>query len=271
MMRGKVVLSNNGFKEVADALERQRKPKRAAISIGFVIFMAVLAVVCVGLGVWQINRLGEKEAMIAQVEERLSLDPVTLPPVAEWSAFDDAAYNFRPVKLEGNFVPGNTVMVFTSLANTKGTYEGAGYWVMSPFALAEGGTVIVNRGFIPQGAKSSFDGGAGEGASLADRTITGIARVSEKPNSFTPGPDIAGRVEYVRDLSRLEDMMDSSLEPFAKIYVDQSAGVVGELPQGGETVVSFPNRHLEYAWTWFSLAAVTIVMTLIWLFRQRRG
>jgi surfeit locus 1 family protein len=27
------------------------------------------------------------------------------------------------------------------------------------------------------------------------------------------------------------------------------------LPQGGETVVDFPNNHLQYAITWFGLAA----------------
>jgi surfeit locus 1 family protein len=29
----------------------------------------------------------------------------------------------------------------------------------------------------------------------------------------------------------------------------------GGLPQGGETVVDFPNNHLGYAITWFGLAA----------------
>lgn len=230
--------------------------------------MALLAVLFACLGAWQLARLEQKETMIAQVEARAAQAPVPLPPAAEWGAFDPETYNFRPVELTGSFVPANTVLVFTSLANARGVHQGAGYWVMVPFALRTGGTVIVNRGFIPQDAKPLFDSAVPETGTV---TLRGIARVSEEPNSFTPGPDIANRVEYVRSLPRLAGMMDPGLAPFAGVYVDLEAGAEGDLPQGGETVMSFPNRHLEYAWTWFSLSALVVLMTFLWYLRQRRG
>ena len=51
---------------------------------------------------------------------------------------------------------------------------------------------------------------------------------------------------------------------------DLPAGAPGELPQGGETQVTFSNRHLEYAGTWFIFAIITPVMLGFWLWRQTR-
>ena len=271
MMQGKAALTEDNFAQVANELKARRKPAAAPISWPFVTFMIILALVCTGLGAWQMQRLGEKQALIASVQERVSLDAVALPPLDEWVALDPDVYDFRPVKLTGEFVPGNTVLVFTSLSNPKGAREGAGYWVMTPFALEEGGTIIVNRGFVPQATKSLFDESEDAIALPQGKIrVTGLARVSEKVNTFTPGPVLAERVEYVRSIERMSAMMDDKLAPFAAFYVDQAASGPDVLPQGGETKLSFPNRHLEYAITWFALAAVTLLMTLGWLWRQRR-
>lgn len=269
-IRGRLALTDDNFKSVADELEAQRKQPRAAISWFFVLFMAVLALVCLWLGFWQLDRLDQKRALIASVEDRISLDPVELPPAGEWVGFDPEAFDFRPVELNGSFIA-DTVLVFTSLSDANGPQGGAGYWVMTPFALEGGGTVIVNRGFIPQGAKNLFGGQNPASQPPAEPTnITGIARVSEQANAFTPGPDDAARIDYVRAIDRMSAMMDPALAPFAPLYVNQDAATPDTLPQGGETVISFPNRHFEYAMTWFAFAGVTFIMTLFWLWLQRR-
>ena len=47
-------------------------------------------------------------------------------------------------------------------------------------------------------------------------------------------------------------------------------GLEGSLPQGGETVVEFPNNHLGYAITWFGFAVLTPVLLAFWIGRQLR-
>ena len=44
----------------------------------------------------------------------------------------------------------------------------------------------------------------------------------------------------------------------------------GTLPQGGETVVEFPNNHLGYAITWFGFALIAPILLVFWLRRTRR-
>ena len=59
---------------------------------------------------------------------------------------------------------------------------------------------------------------------------------------------------------------------FVGFFVDADATAnAGGLPQGGITILEQPNNHLQYAGTWFGLAAVLLVVTFIYIFRQRRS
>lgn len=269
MTQGKVVLTEQ-YTELVEDLKDFRKPDRPRLSWLFVVFMLALTVLCLGLGYWQVQRLEQKLALIASVEERASLPPVALPLVDEWPAFDPVVFDFRPVTIKGRFVHANTAYVFTSLSNANGSYSGPGYWVMTAFELETGGIAIVNRGFVPQDSREAIAAISEEVGDEAAIIINGIARKSARANNFTPGSDLIKKIEYVRSLDRLIEIMDLSDRRVVPVYVDQVAGAPGVLPQGGETTMVFPNRHVEYAMTWFSLAAVAFVMTLYWMWRQTK-
>jgi surfeit locus 1 family protein len=236
--------------------------------LSFVALMLALTALFVTLGLWQLERLGEKEIQIAAVAERFSQPPAALPPQSEWASLDPAQFDFRPVTFSGQFVPDRSVMVFTSLGDAKGTYNGAGYWVMTPFALQGGGTVFVNRGFIPQDRAADFAEDVGVSAHML--TLSGVARQPEQANDFTPAPDTANGIDWVRHPQRLAQTVGLA-GPVLAVYVDLPSSGEGVLPQGGETVIAFPNKHLEYAGTWFCFALVTPVMLVYWIFRQRRA
>lgn len=273
MMPKRVALtdSEQNFADVAKALKNAGKPKPSKPSLWFVGFMLALMVLCISLGIWQIKRLDEKQALIARVEERISSAAFPLPPVAEWAAFDAEIYDFRPVQLVGTYVPEETVLVFTNLANPNGARSGVGYWVVTPLQRTEGGTVFVNRGFVPEASKDLFSVADLTIAPRGVQTITGIARISENQNSFTPGPDTENRIEYVRSIPRLSALVSEDLAPVAPIYVNADATAPDAMPQGGETKIVFPNRHTEYAITWFSFAAIIVIMTGFWLWRRSRS
>ncbi len=244
--------------------ERRVSP---AMTWTFAILMLALAATCAWLGSWQMQRLAEKEALITAVDSRLDATPVPVPPADQWDSLDLEALNFQPVSLTGAFRYNQTVTVFTSLANARGPASGPGYWVVTPFVLADGGTIFVNRGFVPQDfQEAAVTDGQGDDSQV---TISGLLRPAEAAGMMTPGPNTSDRIEWVRDPQRLAAMVDPALAPFAPFYVDLPAGPAGELPQGGETVVEFPNNHLGYAYTWYGFAIVAVVMLGFWLWRER--
>tara|TARA_R100000365_G_scaffold2883_1_gene8972 strand:+ start:518 stop:1339 length:822 start_codon:yes stop_codon:yes gene_type:complete len=236
--------------------------------ISFVVLMAGLTALFIALGTWQVERLAEKEALIAAVEARFDLEPQPFPAPGDWDALDPEALDYARFELTGTFDNTETVLVFTNLPDPAGPYGGVGYWVMAPFSLEQGGIVWVNRGFIPDAAAADFaDGGdAPEG----QVTLEAIARRPEQANSFTPDPDFGERREWVRNPERLSAFLDDAAGPIAPVTLDRIAREPGELPQGGETQITFPNRHLEYAGTWYLFAAITPIMLGFWLWRQRR-
>ena len=101
------------------------------------------------------------------------------------------------------------------------------------------------------------------------QTLTGLALKPEAAGAFTPGPDTANRIEWVRDPVRLAAMAGIG-DPVFGLTVDAPAGEAGALPQGGETVIEFPNNHLGYALTWFGFALITPALLAFWVFRQLR-
>lgn len=233
----------------------------------FTGFMLALMALFVGLGVWQVERLGEKERLIANVAARFEAPPMALPPSSEWSGLDAEALDYRPVSVTGTYLPEATVLVFTSLAAPRGQYSGPGYWVMTPLRAVDGGTLFVNRGFVPQASGPAFaTGGPGEEGLIS---LSGIARKSEAVGGFTPEPDLARRIDWVRNTDRLAMLAGRLDPPIAPIFLDLPAGPAGALPQGGETVLDFPNNHLGYVITWFGFAALVPPLLWFWMRRQR--
>ena len=244
-----------------------RSPGRL-LTAAFVVLMLALAALFALLGTWQLERLGDKEALLAAVATRSSAAPVPFPPAQSWPQLDPAAEEYRPVRLAGRYRPEATVLVFTGLSDPQGSFGGPGYWVMTPFRLEEGGTVFVNRGFVPEDRAAEF--ADGQGAAAGPQVLEGIMRRSETVGSFTPAATSGSRREWLRNVERLAAQVDPGLAPVAPLFVDLPAGAANSLPQGGETVMTFSNRHLEYAVTWFGFALITPVMLVAWLWRQRR-
>lgn len=245
-------------------------PPRARLGFGFwsfIVLMLALTALFVALGVWQVNRLAWKEGLIAEVTARLNQPPYDLPPVAEWPSTDLDIFEFHPVATSGQYVPDKTILVFTSLSDPRGKLGGPGDWVITPFAVDGGGTVFVNRGFVPQSQVQAFVGP--ETVPRGHVSISGIAVAAEQAGAFTPGPDIAKRTEWVRDPARLATLAGVS-GPVLGFTIDLPAGAAGALPQGGETVVDFPNNHLGYALTWFGFAILTPCLLGFWVWRQLR-
>jgi surfeit locus 1 family protein len=100
-------------------------------------------------------------------------------------------------------------------------------------------------------------------------TATGVWRTPDAPNAFTPAPDRAHRIWYARDLA---DMAKADgIKLLAPVVVEADATPnPGGLPKGGQTVVNFPNNHLQYAITWFGLAAALAGVFVAYQIQQVR-
>lgn len=239
---------------------------RRLVPVGLAALIAVALLI--GLGSWQLSRLSWKETLVARVSERMAADPVPAPAKVDWPALDLGAWSYRRVSLRGVFDHAREARVYVNLSDHKGRFGGPGYFVLTPLALEGGaGTVLINRGFTPEGAKDPGVRSAGQ--ILGDVTVVGPLREPEARNAFTPSDEPAKRLFFARDPKAIAAGLD--IADAAPFTVDADATPnPGGLPQGGETRVSFPNRHLEYALTWYGLAGALIAVFAAFAWRTTR-
>ncbi|MGJ3629082.1 SURF1 family protein [Sphingomonas sp. MMS24-JH45] len=205
-------------------------------------------VVLIGLGLWQVERLQGKRALIAQVGARLAAPAVAAPrrTVGPRSA---RTTPIPACQVTGRWRgPDTLVQAVTDL--------GGGFWVMTPFTTREGWTLLVNRGFVPAGARAQPPAG---------NRVAGLLRTTEPGGAFLRDNDPAAGRWYSRDVAAIAAAR--GVGRTASYFVDADTGATGGWPRGGMTVVRFANNHLVYALTWFALAG--LVGFLVWRVQRR--
>jgi surfeit locus 1 family protein len=232
-------------------MNRAALRRLVAPAIATVIVCAIL----IGLGVWQVERLAWKENLIAQVTARMTAKPVAAPGPIVWPGLDVSAVEYQPVTVNGRFRNDREVHVIYSLTAPKGPVGGVGYEVMTPFVTDEGWTVYVNRGFVPAAKRDPAT--RAEGQIEGETTVTGLIRRPADRSWFMPGDNAAKNEWFSRDPLRWAAAYGEPVMSLAPYIVDATfdPALPGGIPQGGETIVDFPNSHLGYAITWFGLAA----------------
>jgi surfeit locus 1 family protein len=225
--------------------------------------------VLIALGVWQIERKAWKEALIATIAERLSAPPAALPQRADWPRLDAEADEFLRVTVTAEFENDKEGLVYTGGSTLREATGGPGYWVITPARLpagAGGGYVMVNRGFVPEGRQNPATRAAGEVADPVE--FIGVLRWPEAPGLFTPNADAAHNLWFSRDSAAIAAAKGIDAAPF---YVElESPDPPGGLPRAGRLQPNLPNNHLQYALTWFGLAAVLTGVYTAWLFGSWR-
>lgn len=217
--------------------------------------------ILISLGTWQLNRKTEKEALIATIKARQKGLPRELEGVLRSSTVEDADYQL--VSVTGHFLADKARFYYAPQPRL-----GPGYDVYQPLVYAPGKAVWVDRGYIPERVRQSPEiWQAPEG----EVTLTGNLRRPAKPGAFTPENNLLENIWYWRDLDGMHRSAfeeGSNVEP-APLFlvaeaekspsgVDESQGEGGSWPRAGVSKIVIFNRHLEYALTWYGLAATLL-------------
>ncbi len=247
---------------VADS---DRAPARKRRVPWMLLTSATIAfVILLGLGTWQVQRLFWKEALLATIAERVSAPPAPLADI-EARAARGEDIDYWPVELRGTFVNAGERHFFA-------TYDGqSGFYVYAPLRLADGRAIFVNRGFVPYDQKElpKRPGSVIEG----ETAVRGLTRnrLPAKPSMIVPDNDLSRNIFYWKDLDAMARTAGlpagMAVLPF---FVDADATPnPGGLPIGGVTIVDLPNSHLQYAVTWYGLAAALVGVLGVWMAGRR--
>ena len=217
-------------------------------------------VILLALTLWQVNRYSWKTDLIDQINSQLSAAPVALPA----GEIDPEEWHYRRVSLTGEFDHEQEIHLFAHTEKGR-----SGFQIITPFKRSdEGDIILVNRGWVPESNKEA--GTRLEGQIAGEVTVTGVARKPwGKSWSFLPGSNAEDNVWLYGELDEMADHLNIKVAP---VFVELDATEVpGDLPRGGQTRVSLPNNHIQYAFTWLGLAGALIVIYVLYGLKRGRS
>jgi len=225
------------------------------------LFTIPVVLICIALGIWQLQRLQWKRGLIAERATAVAATPLHPPQTLA----EGRALEFHPVDDDGVFL--NDKEIYLSAI---GPHGGAGFHVLSPLREADGRIVFVNRGFVPADKKDPSTRTAAQ--FTGTEHLRGLLRLApeKKPGWFIPDnrPDV--NYWFWIDLPAMAAADQLATADVAPFYIDADATPnPGGWPQGGTTLLDLPNDHLQYAITWFSLAAAMVAVYVAYHWRER--
>src|SRR5882724_8431178 len=222
-------------------------PFRRALVVLFatLVGMAVTA----RLGVWQLSRAAQKEALQSALDTRAGLPELDLAALAHDSA-TAATQHYRQVRLRGEWVAQATVFLDNRQMNGR-----PGFFVVTPLKLAGSpDAVLVQRGWAPR--------------DMADRTrlpvlpvqagpIEVVGQIAEPPGRlFDFAGGASGVIRQNLDLTDLARESGLTLRPLSVLQADSSATSGDGLLRQWSRPVSDVQRNYGYAFQWFAMCSL---------------
>lgn len=213
------------------------------------------------LGVWQLDRLGERRENNRILAAALAASPIDLVQ-AELPA-DLSTIKDRQVIVSGEYDFENQLVL--KVQNWEGR---AGVDLITPLVFRNGETaVLVDRGWIPDAEHNL------EGEAQYDRegpvTVEGYAALSQALSGReTTIPDEPQSEWYRVDIAAIQAQMPYDLLP---IYVLEAPGDVPELPFRREQEIDLSEGpHLGYALQWFTFSLGLGIAYIVYVYRDMK-
>lgn len=215
------------------------RPIPFIMSVGSVILLF-------GLGIWQLDRLSWKNALIANIEHANETAPLqTLPE-------DLAAHRFYRVQLSGEYLAEPEFHLAARYFQSK-----LGYSLLNPFKLDDGRIVMVSRGWIPAEHKETTPK-----APAGPQTILAQIRTSDERNHFTPENQPAKNVWFGRDALQMGAHAKLDVLPITLDIIGEQDRM--QLPVPSDGSIKPRNDHLGYAVTWFGIGFAALIISLLY-------
>ena len=230
-------------------------PGSNARRLSVVVLAVVVVATCVGLGLWQLRRLDERRALNATILARRSAAPISIH-----DASSGAGEPYRRAAARGTYDVEREVLLYGRSLDGE-----TGHQVVTPLVLADGGAILVVRGWVPFAIQTAPVRGAAPPADEVD--VMGSLVPDEGDGSTTP--DIDGVIR-VLDVAGIASTLPYEVFPLPLRLIGQAPPQPGSLPTPAPPPELSEGPHLSYAIQWFAFAGVAVAGATILLRRDRR-
>lgn len=242
---------------------RAARPAGRGFPVGLTVATAVAFAILVGLGVWQLQRLKWKEALLANIAAAEAAPARPIEPVLDALA-NGHKVDFTRVRVTCRGLAHAPAVELYALRNAEiGARLISSCFVTSALYRS----ILVDRGFIPDTVTAR---------PLVDPTdageveITGVLREPERGNFMTPANTPTRW--FLHDAKAMGKSLKAD-PPVAPVFLmaETSSNPDFKALEAAPFPIDIPNRHLEYALTWFGLAGALAGVYGAAVFKRMRG
>lgn len=207
-------------------------------------------------GFWQLDRLDQRRTDNESIEQRSAQPAVSLDELLTPGIDIDLIAN-RPVVVTGTYLA-DQVVLFNRSQN-----GGAVDNVLTPLALDDGRTLLVNRGAIPVGATPPAP-------PAVEVRVLGRVRPSEvrsRGGLTDPDQEVVAEIRRV-DIDKIAPQLPGEVVPIYIELINAQPEVAATDPEPLIAPVLSEGNHLSYAVQWFIFA---VCVAAGWVLAVRRS
>jgi surfeit locus 1 family protein len=219
---------------------------------GAVVLVAALATAAgtARLGLWQLDRAAEKQALHDARQRQRALPPLSAAELAR-RPDEVPAQLHRSVDLQGTWLAAHTVYLENRQMNGR-----PGFFAVTPLRLGDGSAVLVERGWVPR--------------DLLDRTRVAApappAGAVQVQGRIAPGPGrlyefagaASGPIRQNLDIAAFARETGLPLRPLSVVQEDGTVPAADGLLRQWSAPAAGVQKHYGYAFQWFALSALII-------------
>jgi surfeit locus 1 family protein len=233
--------------------------RRFRPSLSPTLGLLLLVAVTVALGNWQRQRAHDKQSLRDQYEAASRAPPLTLD-AGKAVATDPARFRFRAVRAQGTYDAAHQLLIDNRIHAGR-----AGFDVVAPLKLEGADYVLVDRGWVAQGASRA----ALPQVPPPAGTVVVEGRINLPPARYLElGADSnAGPIRENLDISRIAASVGLPLLPFiVEQTQDSGDGLARDWPPPDFGI----EQHQSYMVQWYALAALGVALWLVLNWRMEK-
>lgn len=242
-------------------VDRAVRRVRSKAWIGALLLVIAVSAVCIRLGFWQLERLAQRRAYNAAVVEAMERPPLELDgdAIAALQA-DPGDHLYRRATAKGELIPGSEIVL-----RGRSHRGQPGIHLVAAMRLADGGVILVNRGWVPSPDATTLD--PRPLRVPGRRIVEGLLQAMPPPDAELAPVSVEAAdtaiVTYRRlGAAALDTPLAAGLPPlYLQVLPSSPAPAEPPIPVPAPTLSE--GSHLSYAVQWFSFAAIAILGFLI--------
>ncbi len=242
---------------------RAARPQGRGFPIGLTIATVIAFICLIALGVWQLQRLKWKETLLANIASAEAAPAKPIEPVLDGLA-NGHNVDFTRVKVTCRGLAHAPTVELYALRNSEiGSRLISNCFVVNAYYRS----ILVDRGFVPDTVTARPPVDATDPAQVV---LVGVLREPERGNFMTP-PNKPDRW-FLHDAKAMGKALNAD-QPIAPVFLmaESSSNPDFKALEAAPFPIDIPNRHLEYALTWFGLAGALAGVYGAAVFKKMRG